>query len=180
MGDGGGGAGKRAENEDTPAPTRKRKRPGKKFSAGNTAAVGKGRPRRDAMLDAFFEEVVRGTTKAGEPFEIERRRALLERLYTSAMDTNRKDQGRLLEVVCAYYFGKPRERLEMSGPGGGPIASADVTPVPRRRPTTGELRKELDGIMAERDAFVARKAAGAGATNGASTNGVHTPESEES
>ena len=139
----------------------------KKGQSGNPG----GRKKRDAILDEFFEEVVRGQTKDGQPFAVERRRALLERLYTSAMDTRRKDHGRLLEVVCAYYFGKPRERLEMSGPGGGPIESADATP--RRRPTTGELRKELEAILAKRAAFMAAKAAAAETNGAANGNGVH-------
>ena len=123
------------------------------------------------MLDAFFEEVVSGQTKDGQAFAVERRRALLERLYTSAMDTRRKDHGRLLEVVCAYYFGKPRERIELGGPGGGAIRTEAT---PGRRPTTGELRKELDALLAKRTAFLAaRAAAAAGETNGANGNGVH-------
>lgn len=142
---------KRTENAGAPEPTPRKRPPGRPFAAGNRAAVGKGRPRHDAILDEFFEEVVKGQTREGQPFAVERRRAILERLYTSAMDTRRKDHGRLLEVVCAYYFGKPRERLEMSGPDGGPIESEDATRPPRRR-TTGELRKDLDAIYARRDA----------------------------
>lgn len=145
---------------------------GRRFEKGNQAAVGNkgGRPKRDAFLDQFFEEVVRGKTADGKEFSIERRRALLERLYTSAMDTRRKDHGRLLEVVCAYYFGKPRERLEMSGPGGKPIATQDSSP--GRRPTTGELRKRLDELMAKRAAHLTAQAAAKDqVANGETTNG---------
>jgi hypothetical protein len=166
---------KRETNEDAPAPTpkRKRKHPGVQFTKGNRAAVGKGRPKRDEIIDLFFEEVVGGKLADGTPFQVERRRALLERLYTSAMDTRRKDHTRLMELATAYYFGKPRERLEMSGPGGGPITSADVT-APRRK-TTGESRKRLEALWAKREAYlagaVARESNG---HNGAATNG-HTP-----
>lgn len=173
---------KRAKNEGTPAPTpkRKRKHPGVQFAPGNKAAVGKGRPKRDAVIDAFFEEVVAGKLTDGTPFQVERRRAILERLYTSAMDTRRKDHPRLLELATAYYFGKPRERLEMSGPNGKPIESADATPV--RRKTTGELRKRFDALMTKVATAQAKKAAReTNGHNGTTSNG-HTPngETEES
>ena len=137
--------------------------------------MGHGRPKRDAVLDAFFEAVVRGTTKDGQVVEVQRRVALLERLYTSAMDVRRKDHVRLLEICAAYYFGKPKERLEMSGPDGGPITSADATPA-RRRPTTGELRRELAAILEKREAYLAAKTSAATQSNGANgVNGVHPP-----
>lgn len=166
---------KRATNEDAPAPTpkRKRKHPGVQFAKGNKAAVGKGRPKRDAVIDAFFEEVVGGKLADGTSFQVERRRAILERLYTSAMDTRRKDHTRLLELATAYYFGKPRERLEMSGPNGKPIESADATPV--RRKTTGELRKRFDALMTKvATAQAKRTARESNGHNGTATNG-HTP-----
>lgn len=156
--------GKRAQNEDAQPTTRGRTRPGRRFGPGNKAAVGKGRPRRDAFVDEFFEECVQGPDGP-----IERRWALLSRLYTSAMDTKRKDHGRLLEIAAAYYFGKPRERVEMSGPEGGPIKTEDGKP--RKRATTGELRKELEGILAKREAHMAKRATTNGASNGA--NGAH-------
>ncbi len=156
--------------EPTPAP---RKRTGggrgRRFEKGNRASVGKGRPKRDEIIDLFFEGVVRGETKDGKPFEVERRVALLERLYASAMNIQRKDHTRLMEIATAYAFGKPRERLEMSGPGGKPIESSDATPS-RRKPTTGELRKRMQAILDKRDQFIAARAASNGHSNG--TNGA--------
>lgn len=119
---------------------------GRPFPPGNNANP-RGRPRRDDVVDAFFVEVI----KAGDATPIERRQVVLQRLYISAMDTRRKDHVRLLELSLAYAFGRPRERVEMSGPGGGPIESADASP-PRRRQTTGELRKALDALDTKRDA----------------------------
>jgi hypothetical protein len=143
------------------------------FERGNRASIGKGRPKRDALIDLFFEQVVHGTTKEGQPFEVERRRALLERLYSSAMDTRRKDHTRLMEIVMAYCFGKPRERVEMSGPDGKPIESADVTPVRRR--TTGESRKRLAELLAKHQAWETAKAAREVAVNGRGSDDPELP-----
>lgn len=167
---------KRATNEGAPAPTRKRKRAGRQFAKGNKAAAGKGRPKRDAVIDEYFEGVVQ--TPDGP---VERRVALIQRLYVSAMDTKRRDHTKLLELAVSHYFGKPRERVEMSGPNGKPIESADATPV--RRKTTGELRKRFDALMTKVAADKALRAPReSNGHNGTATNG-HTPtngETEES
>jgi hypothetical protein len=109
----------------------------KKGQSGNPA----GRKKRDALIDEFLESVV------GAKDSRERRLALLERMFTSAMNPSRKDHAKLLEMWVHLYWGKPRERIEMSGPGGKPIESADVTP--RRRPTTGEMRKRIEILKAK-------------------------------
>lgn len=111
----------------------------------------KGRRKRDALIDEFYEGVFHTTDGP-----LERREALLKRLFTSAMDAKRKDHAHLIGLAVAYYFGKPPERVEMSGPGGAPIATEDATPG-RRRPTTGELRKRLEALMAKREAHLAAK-----------------------
>jgi hypothetical protein len=184
--DGGDSArGKRQETasapDHTPPPPRKRTGGGRgrRFEKGNQAGKGHGRPKRDAAIDEFFDVVVKGELKDGTPFAVERRVALLERIYTSAMNVQRKDHTRLLEIAAAYCFGKPRERLEMSGPEGGPIASADATPA-RRRPTTGELRKRFDLLMGKVAAAQAAKATRGESNghNGAATNGHTTTNGE--
>ena len=170
MTEGGKAPEKRSENGD--APKRTRRRPGT-FGPGNTAAKGKGRPRRDAFLDQFMEAEVPG----GEgQSPIERRHAYLMRLYTSAMDPRRKDHAKLMEMLGTMYWGKARERLELSGPAGGAIKTEDSTP---RRATTGEMRKRLDELLAKRAAYLATKehanGESNGATNGHAVNG-HTEE----
>lgn len=121
----------------------------KKGQSGNPA----GRKKRDALIDEFFEGVI--NAKAGEP--VERRWVILERLFTSALNPSSKHHAKLLELCAAYAFGKPRERIEMSGPDGKPIENADATP--RRRPTTGEMRKRLEALKAKMVAHAAKKAA---------------------
>ncbi len=119
----------------------------KKGESGNP----KGRKKRDALIDEFYE----GALNPKEPRE--RRWVLLERLFTSALNPSRKDHAKLLEINVHMYFGKPRERVEMSGPNGSPIKTEDATP--RRRPTTGELRKRLAVLKAKWLAGEAAKAA---------------------
>lgn len=119
----------------------------KKGQSGNPA----GRKKRDALIDEFFEGVI------SEKAPVERRWALLERMFTSAMNPNRKDHAKMVEICANYYFGKPRERIEMSGPGGKPMQTEDATP--RRRPTTGEMRKRLEVLKAKMIAHAAKKAA---------------------
>jgi hypothetical protein len=128
-----------------PTPPPRRWKPGE---SGNP----RGRKKRDAIIDEFFE----GALNPKEPRE--RRWVLLERMFTSALNPSRKDHAKLLEICAAYYFGKPRERVEMSGPGGGPLQTEDTTP--RRRPTTGEMRKRLEVLKAKLLAHAAKKAAG--------------------
>lgn len=118
----------------------------RKGQSGNPA----GRKKRDALIDEFLEGVV----NAKDPRE--RRLALLERHFQSAMNPSRKDHAKLVEMLEHLYWGKPRERVEMSGPGGAPIQTADATPTRRR--TTGELRKRLDELLRKREE---RKAAAA-------------------
>lgn len=125
---------------------RKTAKNGGRFRQGNRAAAGKGRPRRAAIVDDFMAECIDPNSTS----PVERRRVLLERLFTSALNPSRRDHAKLLELCLAYAYGRPRERLEMSGPGGGPIQSADTTPRPHR-PTTGEMRKRLVELKAKLD-----------------------------
>lgn len=135
-----------ADGKYNPKPPKKSR--WKKGQSGNPA----GRKKRDALIDEFFE----GALNPNEPRE--RRWVLLERLFTSALNPSRRDHAKLLELNVHMYFGKPRERVELSGPGGKPIESADATP--RRRPTTGEMRKRLEVLKAKMNAHAAKKAAG--------------------
>jgi hypothetical protein len=120
----------------------------KKGQSGNP----KGPPKRDAIIDEFFAGAFNARTPQA------RRLLLLERLFTSALNSNRKDHAKLLELCLHYAFGKPKEQVELSGPGGKPIATSDETPA-RRRPTSGELRKRLDELKAKWEAGQ-KKAAG--------------------
>jgi hypothetical protein len=136
----------------------------KEGQSGNPA----GRKKRDALIDEFFDGVI----NAKDPRE--RRWVLLERLFASALAVNRKDHAKLLEMCVHLYYGKPRERIEMSGPGGKPIESADATP--RRRPTTGEMRKRLEVLKAKMLAHAAKKAAGEQPAAAPTTNEPDDPE----
>src|SRR3954470_6924964 len=100
-------------------------RPG---SSGNPS----GRPPISATIHGFMEEVVSARSKA----PLSRRLSLLEALFAVAMNPRAREQFRALELLLAYDFGRPRERVEMSGPAGGAIETAGsprrVTPGARR------------------------------------------------
>lgn len=119
----------------------------KKGVSGNK----KGRPPLSASIHAFMEEVV--VVKDGDAdVKVARRDAVLAALYKTALTSTARDQMKAAELLLAYDFGRPRERVEMSGPRGGPIETDNKTTVEERRATTGELRKRLDELDAKRAA----------------------------
>lgn len=126
----------------------------KKGQSGNPS----GRPPRSAFIHGFLDEVV---ALKGQKVPASRRLLQIEALWTAAANHLHKDFIKANELLLSYDFGKPAQRVEMSGPGGGPIESADKTP-PRRR-TTGELRKRRDELIRKIEAHKAEQAAAAAA-----------------
>lgn len=125
----------------------------KKGESGNPG----GRPKRDNAITEFLSD------KVGES-DVTRRKALLMSLIRIASDQKHRDQLRAIELLLAYDQGRPTEKVEMSGPDGGPIEHAgDLDSM-----TTGELRRELAELEAARAARLTKDSTdgGSGPSNG--------------
>lgn len=99
--------GKRADNGDGISPAERAARDAKgRFGKGNQAAVGFGRPKKDFDIEtacmAWTPDIVEHFGYQG----------------TIAQTGAQVEMGK---AVLAYHLGKPRVRIEHSGPGGGPM-----------------------------------------------------------
>lgn len=131
--------------------------------------------RSRSVIPQFMAVVVKRKAAEGRgEFEATRREHLLQGMFALAM--NKRDPLRMkaMELLLAYDLGKPRERLEMSGPMGGPIETVITGPRPQ---TSGELRKEmaaLEEIRRKRLAIDVEEAKPEG-TEGNGTSNGHAP-----
>lgn len=145
---------------------KQRRGPGRQFAKG-VSGNPKGRPPVSGVIHGFLDTVVTVARGKGHA-QIERRQQALAALFAKATTDNR-DQIKALELLLAYDFGRPRERVEMSGPKGKPIATEDVTEAHGQ--TTGEMRKRIAALLKRRDERLAAK----GDVPPKPTNG-HSPE----
>lgn len=129
---------------------------GVRFGKGQKGNPG-GRPSTKwfrEILDQPFKDKVAGK-------DVTTREALAHRLIETAMDPKHPGHLGALTLACAYDMGKPVDSVELSGPGGRPIAT-DTIVAPRR--TTGELRKRLAALDAKREAERGKKPSGGGSS----------------
>jgi hypothetical protein len=146
-------AASRAENSAQAASARVKRGPGRPFPKG-VSGNPKGRPPASAVIHAFLDTVVRVGGKSRGGANAPRREQILTALFKTATSGTARDQIKAAELLLAYDFGRPRERVEMSGPRGGPIETADTTRP--KKMTTGEMRKELEAIEARRKERMAK------------------------
>lgn len=66
------------------------------------------------------------------------------------------------KVLLAYGYGNPQNKVEVTGPGGGPVQHVGAMAVLHRmdRLTTGNMRRQLDALEERRRALLAGQPAG--------------------
>ena len=99
--------------------------------------AGKNGVTKVAELRAYLDERAEPTSRRT------RRENLLASIYATALDRRRHDHIPAARLLLAYDLGKPREELEVSGPGGGPLISSNSWD----SKTTAELRDELAQLL---------------------------------
>ncbi len=118
-------------------PPRRGPTPGPAARPASGGGAGKRKLPRDprALADAVFARV--------DPEEI-----AVELL---GKESSKREKLQILSLLLAYKFGKPAQRVEATGPGGGPVPvvwdiprPARETPGPTSRPESAEKDDGLD------------------------------------
>lgn len=88
--------------------------------AGKAGRSGRKSKAEEMGLTALLDKVVK-------PAE---REALLKRLLVLSKDSDGRLSLEAAKLLMAYLYGTPRSQVEVSGPGGEPLAAATVIVLP--------------------------------------------------
>jgi hypothetical protein len=102
------------------------RRRGRPFEPGNQAAVGYGRPKKDFDIETRCKELSQD---------------IIEHYATMGKTATTGPEVEAGKVVLAYAHGKPRVRLEHSGPGGGPLQVEAVRTTEQKRARMREIAR---------------------------------------
>lgn len=117
---------------------------GQRFKQGQSGNPG-GRPSYKAWRE--WLSGVETRFKDPELAATPRRELVDDTLFRIAIDKNHRFCLEAITLIKAYDLGRPRDRVELSGPDGAPIETEIKAP---RRQTTGEMRKELAALELKR------------------------------
>lgn len=130
-----------AENSDVTAAVKATTARGRPFQPGQTGNPG-GRPRGLAVLRESIQ--ARGAHLVDELFAIVDelpRQVPQDEGPAFYVGPTHRDRIMAIDKLLAYGYDKPIQAVEVSGPGGGPLATADVT-----RMTTEQRRARLEEL----------------------------------
>jgi len=124
-----------------------------RFGKGGKGGPGrpKGSGRADlvnALIDFMSEPI---TTRGGESGDKTRMDLLFSSTYATAIDRRDRNTVACKNLIYQYCLGKPPERVEMSGPEGGPIeteSNLDVMTTAAMRKRLAELRARAQSELA--------------------------------
>ncbi len=124
---------------ESASPESPKKAPGRPFAKGKSGNPG-GRA-------AWRDELV-GQLKDAAPDALDRLLLLSRGQAAGGKRPGVKEQLRAIELILSHTLGKPRERVELSGPEGGPVQVQAGIDVNLDLLSTGELRKMRDKLLA--------------------------------